>query len=155
MRTPNGEIIKAAGAGSTGALHTELLGLGLQLPGASAPLALGVQNHLGGLPGFRAFPGSHRVPRTKGYCTVCRDYGGKIKNPLERKRAGSRELVQLPANKPTSRQSPGLHLASSSGPAPRGRRGARGEMGCVGGVGLVGPLKKWDMAECRLRSSRR
>lgn len=60
------ELIKAAGAGSTGALQTELLGLGLQLPGASVPLALGAHNHLGGLLGFWAFPGSHGVLRARG-----------------------------------------------------------------------------------------
>lgn len=97
MRTPNGGIIKAAGAGSTGALHTELLGLGLQLPGASAAPAPGAQNHLRGLPGFWAFSGSHHVLRAKGFYTLCRDYRGKIETSLGRKKAGTREQLQLPA----------------------------------------------------------
>ena len=41
VRTPNCGLIKAAGTGSTGALHTELLGLGLQLPGLLFLLLLG------------------------------------------------------------------------------------------------------------------
>lgn len=143
MRTPNDGIMKAAGAGSTGALHTELLGLGLLLPGASAPLALGAHNHLEGLPGFWAFPGSHRVLLAKGFYTLCRDYGGKIEKPLERKKARTRELVQLPAkhaNFPPNRLK-ASKLASSSGPSPAeeapplpGRRGrARIPGKCVRG----------------------
>ena len=116
------ELIKAAGAGSTGALQTELLGLGLQLPGASVPLALGAHNHFGGLLGFWAFPGSHGVLRAKGYYALCRDHRGKIEKLLGRNKAGTREpakpqvgqLSQLPAKQ-----------------AHREGGGARGEMGSV------------------------
>lgn len=120
VKTPNDGIIKAAGVGSTGALHTELLGLVLQLPRAPAPLAPGVQSHRRGLPGFWAFLGSHRVLRAKRYCTVNRDYGGKIGKPLGRKRAGTRELIQLPAKQANFPPNglPASRLVSSSCSAP-------------------------------------
>lgn len=60
---PNGGNKEAAGPGSTAALDTELLGLGLRLSGISGPLAAGTQHHFEGLLGFWAFLGSHRVRR--------------------------------------------------------------------------------------------
>lgn len=119
-------------ARSTGALHTELLGRGLQLPGAPALLALGAQHHLEGLPGLWAFLGGHRVVRAKRYSAVRRDYGGTIEKPLRRKRVGSRERVQLPAkqaNFPPNRF-PASHYLLVPAP-PRsvspGKVGARAE----------------------------
>lgn len=141
VRTPKGGIIKAAGAGSTGALHTELLGLGLQLPGASAPLALGAHSHLGGLLGFWAFPGSHRVLRAKGYYALCRDRGGKIVKPLGRNKAGTGELRQLPAKQPHRFQS-GFSLPPRPSCEDWGTRGEelRGSLERRDGADVLGQL---------------
>lgn len=46
MRTPNGRVTKAAGAASTEAIHVELLGLAVQLHGASALPVPGAQSEV-------------------------------------------------------------------------------------------------------------
>lgn len=148
-RTPGGTA-KAA-ARSTGALHTALLGLGLRLPGASALLAPGAQNHLEGLPGFWALLGGHRVLRAKRYWAVRRDYGGTTEKSLGRKRVGSREPVQLPAkqaNFPPNRLPASNYLPVPAPPRSASPEdgGARGEMGSVRRVGVLGSLKKWEVA---------
>lgn len=123
-------------ARSTGALPTGLLGLGLQLSGASAPLALGAQNHLEGLPGFWAFLGGHRVPPSR--AALCRTQGlGREDREAsgEEKGCGAGNWSNFPPNKPTSRLT-GSRLPTTFQFRPRpsrplpGRWGrARGETG--------------------------
>lgn len=156
------EITKAAGVGNTGALHTTLFGLGFQLPGTPAPLALGAHNHLAEFLGLGAFPGSHlgplgvvgagealaqelrRLEKLLGVQKANQNQAGTPRHPLG---LGEVHFANFPPNR-----LPGSELASSSGPAsharprPSGMDGARSEnweAGCEGAP--PAPWRAWRL----------